>query len=215
MIVRKKSLLLLILLIVSMGPRAAVAGVYDDILVAARDNRTDIVVDLVRRGMDPNTSDRSGTTLLMFAVANGNEELLEFLLRNKANILKKNKYGDTAVGLAVLRGHLQIVRRLVAVGADIATPGWNALHYAAFGGHAEIVHFLVSKGAPLDAPAPNRQTSLMLAAKNGHIDAVKALVNAGATTTLVDMDGNTALGIALKAGNSRIADYLRGEGAGK
>lgn len=192
----------------------ALAGAYDDILVAARDNRGEVVIDLVQRGMDPNTSDRSGTTLLMFAARNDNEQLVEFLLSKRANVLKQNKYGDTAIGLAALRGSLLIVRRLVAAGADIAGRGWNPLHYAAFGGHVEVVRFLAtSKGVNLDAPAPNRQTALMLAARNGHKEVVKILIDTDADMDLVDAHGDSALQLAIKAGNSEIADYLRREGA--
>lgn len=193
--------------------RPSFAGVYDEIIIAARDNHADVVMDLVRRGMDPNTSDQSGTTLLMFAARNGNDQLLEFLLSNRANILKQNRFGDTAVALAALGGHLAAVRRLVAAGAEISTPGWNALHYAAFGGHAEIVRFLIAGGADLDMPAPNRHSALMLAARNGHLEVVKILAEADADLDLRDQEGNTALSIALKAGNTAIADYLRSEGA--
>lgn len=214
MLMRKAICLLLFWLSLGANPPPALAGAYDEILVAARDNRGDVVVDLVQRGMDPNTSDRSGTTLLMFAARNDNEQLLEFLLSKRANVLKQNKYGDTAIGLAALKGSLPIVRRLVAAGADIASRGWNALHYAAFSGHVDIVRFLVaSKGVVLDAPAPNRQTALMLAAKNGHKEVVKILIDADADMDLEDAQGNTALRLAVKAGNSEIADYLRGEGA--
>lgn len=207
---------LLVLAVVLLGltqPVRAVAGVYDDILVAARDNRTDVVVDLVRRGMDPNTSDQSGTTLLMFSARHGNLALVDFLLRNRANILKQNKYGDTAVAIAALGGHLPVVRRLVDAGANIAASGWNPLHYAAFSGHVEVVRYLVSRKAPLDKPAPNRQTALMLAARNGHVEVVKILIEADAHMDLEDAEGNTALSIARKTGNAAIADYLKGEGA--
>jgi ankyrin repeat protein len=214
MLMRKAICLLLLWLSFLANSPPSLAGAYDDILVAARDNRGDVVVDLVQRGMDPNTSDRSGTTLLMFAARNDNQQLLEFLLSKRANILKQNKYGDTAVGLAALKGSLPIVRRLVTAGADIGNRGWNALHYAAFGGHVDIVRFLVtSKGVNLDAPAPNRQTALMLAAKNGHKEVVKILIDADADMDLEDAQGNTALRLAVRAGNSEIADYLRGEGA--
>lgn len=193
----------------------AVAGVYEDILVAARENRTEVVMDLLSRGMDPNTSDAAGTTLLMFAAGNGNQELLEFLLKSRANILKQNKYGDTAVGVAALNGHLSIVRRLVGAGGDAGSPGWSALHYAAFNGHTEIVRFLVANHAALNARAPNGNTALMLAARNGHKEVVGILVEAGADVGLDDSEGDTALSLAVKAGNTEIADRLRGNGAGK
>lgn len=209
----KVLLSLFIWLLMLATPFPVVAGAYDEILVAARDNRADTVIDLVDRGMDPNTSDRSGTTLLMYGSRNGNQRLVEFLLTKRANVLKENKYGDTAIALAALNGHLPIVSRLVTAGANIAGRGWNALHYAAFNGHVEIVRFLVTKHAPLDAPAPNRQTALMLAAKNGHKEVVKILIDADAHMDLDDGQGNTALRLAERAGHSEIADYLRREGA--
>jgi len=189
------------------------AGAYEDILVAARDDRTETVVNLIQRGMDTNTSDRSGTTLLMLAAGNGNQQLLEFLLKSGANVLKQNQYGDTAVAIAALRGHLNLVRRLVEAKAAFETSGWSPLHYAAFAGHVEVAKFLIGKHCPLDAVAPNGQTALMLAAKNGHLDVVKTLIDADADMDLDDPSGNTALSLALKAGNTDIADYLRSEGA--
>lgn len=192
---------------------ASFPGAYEDILVAARDDRAEVVIGLVRRGMDPNTSDADGSTLLMYAARHGNPELMEFLLKSRANVRKKNRYGDTAASLAALGGHLQMVRRLVEAGAELAGPGWNPLHYAAFGGHAEVVRYLISMQAPLDDRAPNRQTALMLAARNGHLDVVRLLVDADADMDLEDGEGNTALGIARKAGNRDVADYLESEGA--
>jgi ankyrin repeat protein len=193
--------------------QAAFAGAYEDTIVAARDDRTDIVVDFVQRGMDVNTADPSGKTLLMFAAENGNEKLLEFLLKNGANVLIRNKYGDTAVAIAALRGHLQVVRDLVEAGAAIDADGWTPLQYAAFDGHADIVSYLINQHALVDARAPNGQTALMFAARNGHVDVVKLLVSAHADVNLDDGSGNTALALALKAGNTDIADYLRGAGA--
>lgn len=191
----------------------AFAGAYEDTIIAARDDRTDVVVDLIQRGMDVNTSDRSGTTLLMFAAGNGNGQLLEFLLNSGANVLIKNEYGDTAITIAALRGRLKMVQRLVKAGAAIDAQGWTPLHYASFNGHADIVEYLIGKQVPLDTPAPNGQTALMLAARNGHMDVVKLLVAAGADKNLDDPNGNTAVKLALKAGNTDIADYLRGSRA--
>lgn len=187
------------------------AGAYEDILAAAHRNDAETVADLVRRGMDVNTSDRSGTSLLMIAAGNGNEQLLETLLRSRANILKKNKYGDSAITLAALRGHLPVLRRLIEHGGaeGINDPGWGALHYASFAGHTDTVRYLLSMKAFLNARAPNGQTALMLATNNGHVEVVRLLLDAGADKDPVDSAGNTALKAALKSGHAEIADLLR------
>ena len=188
---------------------SVLAGAYEDILAAVRDDHNDVVANLIQRGMDVNTSDPSGTTLLMVAAGNGNIELVEFLLRSGANILIQNQYGDTAVAIAALRGKFAVVRRLVDAGAAIDGSGWTPLHYAAYSGHADIAQYLIDKHAPLDSRAPNGQTALMLAARNGHLEVVKLLASANADLQLSDSTGNTASDLALKAGNTDIADYLR------
>jgi uncharacterized protein len=193
------------------GP--AYAGAYEDTLLAARDDRTDVVIDFIKRGIDINTADESGTTLLMFAANNGNIELLEFLLNNGANILMNNMYGDTAIGIAALRGKLAIVQRLVAAGAKLETEGWAPLHYAAFNGHADVIRYLIDKQVSVDARAPNGQTALMFAAKNDHLEVVRLLVSANADIQARDANGTTALSLAIDAGNTDIAHYLRSRGA--
>jgi hypothetical protein len=186
----------------------AIGGVHDDIVVAAREDRTEEVIGYLRQGMDPDTSDAAGTTLLMTAAANGNVRLVESLLRLRANILKNNKYGESALALAALNGHQEVVRILVDAGARINAPGWGALHYAVFNGQAAIVRYLVDQGGDVNARAPNYHTALMLAARNGHGEIVRVLLAAGANPDLGDLEGNTALGIAQKAGNHEIAGLL-------
>lgn len=192
---------------------SAAAGSYDDILVAANQDDTAKVVDLLKRGMDVNTADTAGNTLTMIAARNANLELLDFLLRNRANALKRNKYGDNALMLASYRGHTQAVRRLLDAGASPDNDGWTAMHYAAFGGHGEIVTLLIDRGADLDAIAPNGQTPLMLAASAGRLDMVKMLVDADADMDLEDYEGRSALMLAVKNDHAPVAEYLRLEGA--
>lgn len=160
------------------------AGHYEDILAAAHRNDTETVLRLVERGMDINTSDPSGTSLLMIAASNGNESLLDILLKNRVNAQQKNKYGDTATTLAALNGHLAVLKRLMESGMITLSSSeelrWEPIHYAAFGGHLESVRYLISKNVSLNIKAPNGQTALMLASRNGHLEVVRALLEAGA-----------------------------------
>ena len=62
------------------------AGVYDDLLKAIEDNETQTVTSILERGMDVNTVDKSGNSLLMLAVEKGNAELVRFLINHRAQI---------------------------------------------------------------------------------------------------------------------------------
>jgi ankyrin repeat protein len=185
------------------------AGVYDDILLAANDGRTDEVVGLLRRGLDVNTTDRDGSTLMMIAARTGNPDLTEFLLNNRGSLERRNRFGDTALLLAVSQNHDVIVRRLVKAGAAINPEGWTPLHYAVHGNRIETARFLVAQGAKLDLRAPNGRTALMLAAQSGQLDTVRWLLGAGADSSLNDYEGKSALDIAREKGFNDIAEYLK------
>lgn len=199
---------------VSASPLAA-AGVYEDILFAANQSDTAKVVDLLRRGMDVNTADQQGTTLLMIAARVNNRELLRFLLDNRANAQRKNRYGDTALMIATLQGHEEIVRLMLERKVDPNQTGWNALHYAAFENRAGIAALLLAAGTDINALAPNGSTALMLAAKRGHLETVRLLVGAQAELDHKDEEEGTALDMATRAKHGEVADFLRRAGARK
>lgn len=204
---------LIIILSILAFSGSAGAGAYDDILAAANDGNTATVVDLLRRGMDVNTADRTGSTLLMIAARTGNQPLLQTLLANRVSINRRNQYGDSALMVAALNGKLAAVQILLDHGAQLDHNGWTPLHYAVFGGDKEVVGLVIAKGGKLDARAPNGQTALMLAVKNGKLELVKLLIDADADMDLADFDGLTALRLAVQFGHSDIAAFLRKEGA--
>ncbi len=186
----------------------AQAGVYEDILQAANRNETTKVVDLLRRGMDVNTVDLQGNSLLMIAARNNNLDLARFLLDNRANPERRNPHGDSALMLAAMLGHQEMVALMLERKPELNHAGWNALHYAAFSGHAGVLALLVAAGSDVNLKAPNAQTALMLAAKNGHFEVVRVLTGARADIALRDPVEGSALDMARKAGHSQIATFL-------
>jgi uncharacterized protein len=184
------------------------AGVYDDILVAANNGQTEQVIDFLRRGLDVNTTDREGATLLLIAARTGNLGLAQFLVANRASLMRPNRYGDTALHLAASQGHIQMVKLLVDSGAEINSSGWTPLQYAIYSGHLEIASYLIDKGADLEARAPNGRTVLMLAAQMGRQDAAEKLIRAGAKVDVKDFDQKGPADIAREKGFSALADYL-------
>lgn len=192
-------------------PQPALAGAYEDILAAAENGRSGEVIELLRRGLDVNTTDPQGNTLLMIAARTGNLDLLDFLLRNRANRLRKNKYGDTALMLAVMGNHIDVARRLIETGAEVAHSGWAPLHYAAYSGNEAMARLLLDHKAPLDAKAPNGQTALMLAVANGHLALVRLLIESGADTAIKDAEGRDVLSLARAKGERTMIELLGGE----
>lgn len=204
---------LLIGLMLSLLSGIAVSGVYDEILDAAERGDSAAVVGLLQRGMDVNTVDREGNTLLMISARTENMELMKFLLANGAAINRRNRFGDTALLLAAIKGSVAGVDLLHKSGAQLEPGGWSALHYSVFSESSELLGWLVKQGAKLDARAPNGQTALMLAAKQGKLAQVRQLVDADADMDLEDFEGKTALALARNAGHEEVVGFLKASGA--
>ena len=189
-------------------PCIAGAGAYEDMLSAVGMKDTDKVRRLLQRGMDPNTSDPIGNTLLMQAARNGDYQTLDLLLKNKANVLKVNKYRDSALMLAALNGCLPCVRALTEADAEIDPEGWTPLIYAAFEGHVDVVRYLLELDIDVDAQSDTGITALMAASRNNHVDIVKLLLERDADVFLKNQNDQTALDIATVAGNAEVAAAL-------
>lgn len=184
------------------------AGAYDDLMMAANNGVTEQVVELVQKGMDVNTTDQEGNSLLMIAVRTDNAPLVDFLLQHRAGVGRRNRYGDDALMIAAYSGQLETVKKLVAAGAEIQHPGWTALHYAAIQGLPDMAAYLVDKGAAVDAKAPNGQTALMLAANRNQADLVQVLLAKKADLGITDADGKTAADMAAAQGHEDLAKLL-------
>jgi uncharacterized protein len=168
------------------------AGAYDDLLIATENGRIDAVSSLLTRGMDINTIDIDGSSLLVIAARAGHKPLVEVLLANRAKLNLRNKFGDSAILVAAYHGHVDIIDILIKAGADINPQGWTPLHYAAYAGHLPTIELLISNSAKLDTRAPNGRTALMLAAQNGHQASYASLLRAGANENLIDYEGKNS-----------------------
>jgi len=121
----------------------------------------------------------------------------------------------TALMLAAFNGHVPVMRRLLAAGADISrcdTAGRTALMFAATGDDPEAVSLLLEKGADVNrCDRGEGWTALMWAAAEGRNEIVKVLLLAGANPAATDKDGDTARVFALQNGHGGTAKLLENQ----
>jgi ankyrin repeat protein len=196
-------------LLVVLGISAAQAGSYDDFFVAIKRDNANAIQSLLTRGFDPNTLDPKGVPGLVLAVQEPSPKVADVLIRwPKTNVEMRTVKDESPLMLAALKGHVDLVKKLVARGADVNKTGWTPLHYAATTGQLEIINLLLENYAYIDAESPNGTTPLMMAAHYGTPEAVKLLLEAGADATLKNQLGMTAIDFANKANRREAAELI-------
>jgi len=145
---------------------------------------------------------------LVLASMTGDLETIKLLLSRGA------KASDKALGQAVTFGYADIVRTLIASGANsriVEGSGINLLHWAAITNRAAVIPALVEAHVPINSLDDNGFTPLMYAATIdfGDTDVLTALIRAGADKTIRNFEGRTPAAQARRYNHSRLAAALR------
>ena len=195
--------------VLALASLPAFAGSYDDFFVAVRNDRSDQVDSLIKRGFDPNSRDPKGEPGLLIAAREQSSKVLRTLAEQPGIELDAlNPAGESALMLAAIKGDLKAASLLLDRGAKVNQPGWSALHYAASGPEPKLVVLLLGRGAAVNAGSPNGTTPLMMAAQSGSEDSVKALLAGGADAKLRNQLGLSAADFARKAERASLAKQL-------
>ncbi len=148
---------------------------------------------------------------------------LEWFNNNKFDINAQDKYGNTVLILASLRGHKEIAFKLIDSGANLDLQdnlGSSALMGASWNDHKEIAFALIEKGAKLDLQNDKKYTALICASWYGRKEIAFALIEKGANLDLQDdtkdiiAEGKpscskvTALTVASLWGRKEIVDAI-------
>ena len=116
---------------------------------AAEKGHINVIVYLLRQGVNVNAKNDEGDTALMEAAEEGNLNIVKYLVENHANVNARDKENEeTALMEAAEEGHFDIVKYLVEHKANIRTKGKNgitAITIAAGHGHADIAEYLSKK----------------------------------------------------------------------
>jgi len=179
-----------------------------------------------------------GFTPLMCALQLKRIKNAKTLIDLGADVKIKCKNGIDAVLIAAYKGESEMVRLLLAKGADTKSAltrdlmvgkravfkGDNALMAAADAGDAESIAALVKAGAPVNDGDENNVTPLMVASIKGNLSAVKMLVSLGAdvnartiNTFHIGQDlipeGTPVLSFAALGGHPKTIRFLLEQGA--
>jgi len=134
----------------------------------------------------------------------GDSAQVRNLLAAGANPNQLDEAGDTALHVAALQGHLDVVNALLEGGADANAKdarGWTPIFKAAYNheldcGFAPVVQALIDAGADVNARIFFGLTPLMLAAGGGEAAVCAALLAGGAEVKAANEGGITALMMA-------------------
>ena len=122
---------------------------------------------------------------LHIAARVGRIESVRLLLDHGCDVNSLEEHELSALMIASMDGHLDIVQLLVERGAPSNGCGelgkFGPLHYAAMCGHTEIVDYLLRHGASIEHPGlPRGLTPLACSTKEGHLETSKLLLANGA-----------------------------------
>lgn len=163
-------------------------------------------------------------TPLVLSAQYGHKVIVDYFLKKYGSVIDinhpativsltthKNVHCATPLWAASTGGHLDIVKTLIAHGAEVnkatltqSTP----LRGASFHGYLKVMDYLLKNGAEIDTPNCIGQSPLCIAAMRGKIDAVKFLIEKGANRHQSTINGYTIMHLSATKGRIDVVNHL-------
>ncbi|KAM6910437.1 B-cell lymphoma 3 protein homolog [Xenentodon cancila] len=179
--------------------------------------QVNIVEALLSAGADPAALDRHGQTAFHLCCEYDHSECLSVILSlcSSSTCLEiRNFEGLSPLHLAVMQGHKDLSKMLLAAGADINAmdikSGLSPLMHAVESNNADMVRFLIENACDVNSQSYSGNTALHIACGRGQVDIVRLLLKSGADSSLKNYHNDTPVMVAK---NKKIADVLRGRGS--
>ena len=168
------------------------------LLQASRNGDAPLLRALLDAGAQATRWHAEGETPLMAAARTGKVEAVQLLISHGSFVNAVDPFQEeTALMWASAEGHLDVVKALLAAGADPNTKAHVSL---------------ITERKNADHPSGGF-TALMFAVRNGYADVAEALVSGGADLKLTNADGATATIVAIVNDRFDLAKELLDLGA--
>lgn len=180
------------------------------VLLAAYNEKGDIVEVLIKSGIELNIFEASAT---------GQTVRVRTLVEKDRTLLNAFGHdGFTPLGLATFFGHTETAEALLEEGADLSLKSNNRLkaaplQSAAVRNRLEIAKLLLARGAKTEVVGEGGYTPLHEVAGGGRLEFAKLLLEHGALINAKGDDGKTPLTIAIENKQTEMANFLRSQGA--
>jgi ankyrin repeat protein len=194
------------------------------LLIAARKGDIEKVGNLLKAGVNPNTTSPNSYTALAYAAVGGHLDIVKLLLKNKADVNQSSRFQKTPFNVTAGSSQIEAAKILIANGAKLNSINFNggfATHEAAFWGQPTMLEFLLKDNAfDPNLRTKNGQTALHYAIwkmqKNqGELNkpflkCIKVLLKHGTNPEIRGND-NTAIQFAMNKGLDNVVTLLQAQ----
>ena len=151
------------------------------------------------------------------AVRAGDTDAVDLALKQGVNVEATDRNGMTALMVAALYHHSDLLILLVARGADLDAQDrrGTALHWAAYGGDPDSVKLLLAAGIKVDVKNAHGETPLHRATESNEEAAIRALIDHGADPNATDENGESPFMWAVQTSRikAETLEYFLAHGA--
>ncbi len=175
---------------------------------AARGGHMEIVKLLIENNVNINIKNKNGQSSLTFAAFYERKEIVKFLIENKATKSNINTALINVV-IQGQKEMAELFIENKADLNITTKDSYTVLMFALIYGRVEIAKLLIENNADPNIKTNDGKTALFYAAKQGYMRVAELLIENGAEPNPADNSGETALSIAEKNGHSGVVDILR------
>jgi ankyrin repeat protein len=209
-------------------------GYYPPFVKAAQEGNFSEAEKLLKSGELINQTTIGNQTPLHLAAAEGQDDMVKWLLAHEANPLAQDQNGKTPSDFATSQGHAQTAQlildyvqlvkdeeKAIAAG-DTETlrnllsqdgRGYTILHVAAQVGATQVIADEIKSGANVNVQTVNGITPLHKAVVSGKLEISQLLIDSGADVNIGDIYNNTPLYYAVSYENIDLIKLFLDAGA--